>query len=145
MSKLPSRKRPPGGDSSAISWQRMLCLTRLQMMWAFGNNYGPYVPFSWALPPSCRISQETFSQLAAQQRACTGRLDTGAQCHSAMPPYVPHALEQRAVICSSRSSQAQIRFSSALVPNLAFLTPQEPLTEKCVRPSVPVCLEVSSI
>lgn len=63
----------------------MLFLMRLWMMWAFGNNYGPYVPFSWALPPSCRISQEIFSQLAAQQWTCTGRLDTRAQCHSAMP------------------------------------------------------------
>lgn len=63
----------------------MLFLMRLWMMWAFGNNYGPYVPFSWVLPPSCRISQEIFSQLAAQQWTCTGRLDTRAQCHSAMP------------------------------------------------------------
>lgn len=54
-------------------------------------------------------------------------------------------LEQRAVICSSRRTRSRIRSSSVLVPNLAFLTPQDLLTEKCVRPSVPVCLEASSV
>lgn len=113
------------------------------MMWTFGSSSGPYVALSWALPSSCRSCSASWQLSTPHAQAS---LTPEPRCHRLRAcPAHPAQLEQRALIRSSRSSQSQIRSTSALVPSLALLTPQDLLTEKCERPSVPTCLKASSI